>query len=131
MIDPARRKSVHGGPEEFVRQRIIRFMIETMAVPAGLMAVEKELGNTDTVYRADVVVYSRDGKPWMVIECKSPSVRISQDAFDQIGKYNRILKAPYLLVTNGKDHYCCEWMQADGTVRFLEQLPMFPDRPSR
>ncbi len=126
IIDPARRKSVRKGPEESVRQAVISYLTGTIGIPLGLLSVEKVLDDPETKYRADIVVYRRSGVPWMLIECKAPDVELSQDAFDQIGKYNRIVQARYLLVTNGRNHYCCEWDESGQSVDYLDQIPSYP-----
>lgn len=126
IIDPARRKFVRNSPEEGVRQAVIAYLTGTMGIPLGFLSVEKVLNDSETKYRADIVVYNRSGEPWMLVECKAPDVQLSQAAFNQIGKYNRIVKARYLLVTNGRNHYCCEWGESGESVEYLDQLPSYP-----
>lgn len=111
-------------PEERVRQAVISMLMEHLGVPAALMAVEKGIRVQEMMRRPDIVVHDRSGKAWMVVECKAPGVRLSQDTLDQAAGYNRRLGAPYLFVTNGSDHRCAH---IDGeTIEFLETLPHFP-----
>ncbi len=126
VLDPSRRKMVHRGPEEEVRQAVIGFLTARAGIPVGLISVEKEIRRSSALYRADIVVYERDGRPWMVVECKAPGVEITQDTFDQIGSYNRFLNARYLLITNGQEHFCCEWNREEDRIVYLENLPSFP-----
>jgi len=126
IIDPVRRKSVRSGPEERVRQAVISYLNRSIGIPLGLLSVEKGLDDSETNYRADIVVYNRSGEPWMLVECKAPEVQISQSAFDQIGKYNRIVRAKYLLVTNGQSHYCCKCGESGESVKYLQQIPPYP-----
>ncbi|MDA0874985.1 MAG: type I restriction enzyme HsdR N-terminal domain-containing protein [Bacteroidetes bacterium] len=124
MKDPVRRKQVADTPEERVRQAVLTMLMDHLGIPASLMAVEKGIRVQDMVRRPDIVVHDRQGKPWMVVECKAPGVRLSQDTMDQAAGYNRRLGAPYLFVTNGTDHRCAH-IQEEGIV-FLETLPSFP-----
>jgi len=126
IVDPARRKSVKVGPEENVRQALINHLTDTLGIPLGLISVEKEILSSDTTIRADIVVYDRKGTPWMVVECKSPSVKISQQVFEQVARYNAHLRAPYLLVSNGKEHFAWEWESGSNEISFLPDLPTFP-----
>ena len=54
------------------------------------------------------VLQNSDGSIYLVVECKSPKIKISQDTFDQIARYNLALNASYLMVTNGLNHYYCQ-----------------------
>jgi hypothetical protein len=128
VVDPARRKAVVQGPEERVRQNVISLLVREFGVPLGLIAVEKQIADSERSLRPDIVVHTRDGKPWMVIECKAPNVELSQAAFDQIGLYNRITQARYLFLTNGQSHFCCELNGENATVTYLDKLPEYPDR---
>lgn len=126
VFDPVRRKRVHLGPEEGVRQAILVFLVQDLNIPIGLIAVEMDIGDPQATFRADIVVHDRMGKPWMVVECKAPEVRISQDTFDQVSRYNRRLGAPYLLVSNGSMQYCCGQDASTGDLTYLEQMPDYP-----
>lgn len=127
VIDPSRQKAVKAGPEERVRQSTISFIHDEIGVPLGLISVEKQIEKANTEYRADIVVYARDGKPWMIIECKAPSVKLTQAAFDQVGKYNRVVLARYLMITNGEHHYCCSWDVQTRKVSYLDEFPSYPN----
>ena len=73
--------------------------------------------------RADIVLYNADGKPTMIVECKAPNIKITQDAFHQIAKYNFQLKVKYLVVTNGLKHFCCQMDYKKNEITFLEEIP--------
>jgi type I site-specific restriction endonuclease len=77
------------------------------------------------VRRCDFVVYSRNGTPLMIVECKAPAVEIGQQAFDQASRYNQVHKAPYLLITNGKKHFCCKINKIKQSFEFLPEIPHF------
>ena len=110
-------------PEENVRQAVIRFLTEKQAIPAGLIAIETGIRVEGVMRRADVVVYDRAGQPWMIVECKAPHVSISQSTLNQVANYNRVLGAPYLLVTNGSTNLCAHVTPTNTT--FLDALPIW------
>ncbi|MEJ6749356.1 MAG: type I restriction enzyme HsdR N-terminal domain-containing protein, partial [Flavobacteriales bacterium] len=75
--------------------------------------------------RADIVMYNTEGKANIIVECKAPDVKITQDTFNQIAKYNSQLKVKYLLVTNGMNHYCCKMDYESNRITFLEEIPSY------
>lgn len=124
IFDFVRRRFVDLTPEEWVRQHLLRFLTDTYRYPASLLAVEKQVKVNGLSQRADVVVYDREGKPWMIVECKAPSVEITQDTFYQAARYNLSLQVPYYLLTNGLQHYCVGFTGAELVMQ--ETLPLFP-----
>jgi len=123
LKDPVRNKEVASTPEEKVRQAVILYLHGSLNIPKGLMSVEKSILQQGKQKRADLVIYDRKGAPWMVVECKAPSVSINQSVLEQVSNYNRIFGAPYLLVTNGTDHFCVD-IREDEMI-FLENLPVW------
>lgn len=107
IYDPIRRTYVRLTPEEWVRQHFIQYLIQELDVPAGLVAVEAGFEVQGQPQRADAIVHDRAGDPLLLVECKAPRVSIGQDAFDQCARYNVALGAPWLVVTNGQEHYAC------------------------
>ena len=106
--DPVRKKWVVLQPEEWVRQHCIAFLLEDKKYPLELINVEKKIQLNGLSKRYDIIVFQPTGKPHILIECKSPTVSITQKSFDQIAKYNMALNSEYLMVTNGMDHYFCQ-----------------------
>jgi len=127
VVDPSRRKAVKAGPEERVRQSTITFLREEIGVPLGLISVEKGLNMASAEYRADIVVHDRKGEPWMIIECKAPHVNLTQATFDQVSRYNLIVGARFLLITNGNEHFCCESDVRQNKLSYLDRFPIYPD----
>ena len=123
IFDEIRKKYVALTPEEWVRQHFIMFLIHEKKVPAGLMILEKQITMNTMLRRPDILIHNRQGAPVMIVECKAPEVDITQDTFDQIARYNSVLKVPYLLVTNGLRHYCCRMDYQEGTYKFLKDIP--------
>ncbi len=131
ILDAVRQKYVRLTPEEWVRQHLVRLLTERLGYPVGLLAIEKKLEAAGGPRRADVVAHGRDGAPLLIAECKAPAVALSQAVFDQVSRYNAVARAPHLVVTNGREHFCWTVDRAAGTYRFLDTIPPFRtlDRP--
>ena len=124
ILDTVRRKWVRLTPEEWVRQHLLRHLAD-LGYPTGLTAVEKGFDYLGSTWRADVVVVDRQQRPLLIAECKASSVPIDQATFDQLARYNTVVRAHALLATNGLTHYCCV-LGEDGYA-FLEAIPSFSD----
>ena len=125
IFDRTRRKYVRLTPEEWVRQHFIRFLIEEQHVPSALIAVEMGFTYQRMPRRADVVVHDRKGRPLLMAECKAPEVPVRQATFDQVARYNKVVQARYLVVTNGLTHYCWLLDPAAHAYHFLDALPPY------
>lgn len=125
IFDEIRRRFVSLTPEEWVRQHIIRFLTEVKHYPKQLLSIEKAFTRNRLSKRYDLLIYSRSGIPVMIVECKAPVVEISQKVFDQATRYNETYKAPYLLITNGKKHYCCRVDLVHKNYKFLNDIPVY------
>ena len=125
IYDPLRDRYVRLTPEEWVRQHFVQYLIQELDVPAGLVAIEAAFRVQGQPRRADVIVHDRQGDPLLLVECKAPRVSIAQDAFDQGARYNIVLQAPYLVVTNGQTHYACAIDFSDQSYTFLDALPPY------
>ncbi|WP_297702464.1 type I restriction enzyme HsdR N-terminal domain-containing protein [uncultured Eudoraea sp.] len=125
IFDIIRKKFVSLQPEEWVRQHVIHFLSIDKKYPKSLINVEKTLSLNGLRKRYDIVVFNKDGSIHILVECKSPNIIISQDVFDQIARYNLNLKAEYLMVTNGFDHFYCNMNYEEEKYSFLRQIPDF------
>ena len=125
VFDVVRKKYFKLTAEEWVRQHFIHYLNKEKGHPLGLMGVEKMVKYNGLNTRADIVLYNSEGLPDMIIECKAPDVKITQDTFNQIARYNFKLRVRYLVVTNGKKHFCCEINYKKQEINFLEQIPDF------
>lgn len=125
IFDFVRRRFVTLTPEEWVRQHFVRFMVDYYSYPPSLLAIEKQVVVNGLKQRADVVVYNKNGKPWLIVECKASSVKLDEDTLHQVVRYNLTLNVPYLVLTNGLEHFCLEY-QNEAFV-FLPELPSFPN----
>ena len=125
IFDVIRKKFVVLQPEEWVRQHCVQYLIQEKNYPISLINVEKVVLINGLKKRYDIVVFNPDGSLALVVECKAPKVKITQAAFDQIARYNLTLKAPYLMVTNGLNHYFCTMNHDLESFEFLESLPNY------
>lgn len=125
IFDEIRKKFVVLQPEEWVRQHVIRFLMEEKGYPKSLISVEREITINGLSKRFDVVVFSPSANVSLVVECKAPSVVITQSVFDQIARYNLSLNADLLMVTNGLTHYYCQMDYNQKKYHFLNELPKY------
>lgn len=128
ILDTIRRKWVKLTPEEWVRQNFVRYLVGTGHYPAGLIAIEKMFIHNGLKRRTDILVHDRTGTPVMIVECKSHDVSLNDTdgAFDQIVRYNMKLGVPYIVVTNGINHYACK-TESSGNYEFLNYIPLYDD----
>lgn len=125
IYDILRRKWVALTPEEWVRQSFVNFLVSERGFPAPLMANETEVKLNGLSRRCDTVVYDRNLRPLVIVEYKAPSVAITQKVFDQIARYNMVLRADYLIVSNGLRHFCCRF--SDNSYAFVREIPAFAE----
>ncbi|MBJ6369187.1 type I restriction enzyme HsdR N-terminal domain-containing protein [Snuella sedimenti] len=125
IFDSIRKKFVILQPEEWVRQHCLHYLMHVKSVPKSLINVEKELVVNDLKKRYDIVVFNPNGTIHLIIECKAPNITISQNTFDQIARYNLVLNADYLMVTNGFNHYYCQMDFKAERYIFLKDIPNY------
>ena len=125
VFDPLRRRFVALTPEEEVRQKTLYLLVEHLGVPAGLLAVEYSVKVNGLDKRADAVVFGNEGRPLMIVECKAPSVTLTDAVLEQALRYHSVLQPQYLLLTNGMVSYC---YKAEGaSLRPLDHLPDYKE----
>lgn len=125
IFDPVRKKYFVLTPEEWVRQNFVQFLAGERNYPFSLIAIEVGLKYNQLQKRADILIYNTKGEPLLMVECKAPEVKISQDTFDQLARYNMAFKVKYLVVTNGMNHFCCEMNYETNTYQYLDMIPAF------
>tara|TARA_B110000114_G_C14742566_1_gene257692 strand:- start:64 stop:510 length:447 start_codon:yes stop_codon:yes gene_type:complete len=125
VFDVVRKKYFKLTSEEWVRQHFIHYLNTDKNYPISLMGVEKMLKYNNLKKRADIVIYNKLGDATMIVECKASSVNLNQEVFYQIARYNFVLKVKYLVVTNGRMHYCCSIDYRTKKVDFLKDIPVF------
>ena len=123
IFDNLRKKYMVLTPEEWVRQNFVQFLIEAKKYPTSLIAIEKQVIVNNLKKRSDILVFNKEGNPHIIVECKAPKIKITQATFDQIARYNLKLKANFLIVTNGLEHFYCKMDFEKETYIFLKEIP--------
>jgi hypothetical protein len=130
IFDKIRHKYLLLSPEEWVRQNFIRYLVENKEYPSSLIALEMPFSLNDTNLRSDIVIYNKQGKIIVLVECKSPQVSLSQKVFDQAAGYNLKLNSEILIITNGMSHYCCRLDYKNRKWVFLSDIPNYKELES-
>ncbi len=124
IFDPVRRTWVLLQPEELVRQLFIYYCISTNLSSVNTMSIERQISVNDLHRRYDIALHDAHGAPWLLVECKAPTVPVSQKTMDQIAQYNIALQVPFLIITNGIDTYGC---RIDFDNKSFEEIFEMPD----
>jgi hypothetical protein len=125
IFDEIRKKFLVLTPEEWVRQHVVQYIIQEKGYPKSLIKLEGGLKLHSLQKRTDIMVYNTNGEKILLVECKAPSVKITQKAFDQIARYNIIHQVPLLFVSNGLEHFTCQINLQERNYQFVENLPHF------
>lgn len=123
ILDQQRHKYVRLTPEEWVRQHMVHYLVNSKHYPGQLIVNEGIVELNGMKKRFDTVVFDRQGRPMLIAEYKAPSVKITQKVFDQIASYNMKLHVDYLLVSNGLQHFCCQVNWEENGYTFLKEVP--------
>jgi hypothetical protein len=122
MFDEIRKKEVVLTPEEWVRQHFIQFLINEKNYPRSLIKLEGGMKLNQTARRTDIVLFNNKGEKVLLVECKAPSVKITQQVFDQVARYNWVHRVPLLAVTNGLHHFYCKIDFDNESFGFIPEL---------
>lgn len=106
--------------EEWVRQNFVNYLTTQLNYPSTVIAVEKEISLNDLKKRFDILVYDKQHKPWMLIECKEPKVNLSEDVLQQVLRYNISVPVEYIVITNGTT--TVGWKKEIG-LKLLGEMP--------
>lgn len=123
IFDIIRKKYIVLTPEEWVRQHFVHYLVYSLNYPKSLFKVESGLSYNKMQKRSDILVYDHEMNPFLLVECKSYTVPINQQGFNQISVYNSKINAKYLVLTNGLKHYCCT--KSNQGYEFLDEIPEF------
>ena len=125
IFDSFRKKWVTLTPEEWVRQNILQYITRIKNYPSSLIAIEKEISLGELKKRCDMVIYDRESKPWMIIECKEMNIVLDEKVLEQILRYHITLPAKHLVITNGS--YCYGFIKKDDQFIETEEMPFYPE----
>ncbi|MBQ2322188.1 MAG: type I restriction enzyme HsdR N-terminal domain-containing protein [Bacteroidales bacterium] len=123
----SRRRFVALTPEEWVRQHFLAHMISNLGYPPGLVQAEAPVRIGSSRQRADIVAFSRQMEPLVIVECKAPQVQLSQLTLNQACRYLSVLSARAVVLTNGLSHYCVTISPGNSAPHFAHSLPTWQD----
>jgi hypothetical protein len=121
IFDPLRRKWLRLTPEEWVRQNFVQYLVQVKQYPAALIAMEKIIRLGELKKRFDILVYDQHHHPWMMVECKAPSVKLDETVLHQLLRYHISVPTGFLVISNGNTSY--GWQKKDRNLLLLNELP--------
>jgi hypothetical protein len=124
IFDIIRRKYLLITPEEWVRQHVLHWLINQHRYPKSLIRTESGLQYNQLAKRTDILVYDREGKTFLLVECKASHIPLTEAVLEQAIRYNAILQAPYLLISNGLEHFLYQIHQGEAVI--LDEIPLYP-----
>jgi len=123
IFDESRKTWLKLTPEEWVRQNFIRYLVHAKNYPSSLVALEKKIMVGEMIKRFDILVFNKEHKPWMMVECKSTTISLNDDVLQQVLRYNIALPVQYLVITNGTS--CMAFKKHDTQLVPLDEIPVF------
>lgn len=123
IFDTIRRQWLVLNEEEWVRQNFIRYLVQNLHYPSAFIAVEKEIALGELKKRFDILIYDRDHKPWMMVECKAKAINLRDSVLEQLLRYNISVPVSFLIITNG--HYTYGWEKIGIDLKLIEQMPLW------
>ncbi|MDJ1505989.1 type I restriction enzyme HsdR N-terminal domain-containing protein [Xanthocytophaga agilis] len=127
IFDILRKKYIYLTPEEWVRQHFVHLLLNKYSYPKALIKAESAVIYNQLPKRADLLVFDRNGKPFLLIECKDTLVPLDDLVLQQAARYNHIVQAPYVILVNGLEWFCYQANTESGPFLLLEDIPLFPD----
>jgi len=125
IFDELRKKFIVLTPEEWVRQHLVQYLIQDLEYPRSLIKLESGLYYHKMPKRSDILIFNRNGRPLMIVECKAPKIVLNKDTFYQVAMYNAALKADYITISNGLKHFCCKIDHETNDYQFLPEIPSY------
>ena len=125
IFDAHRKKQVVLTPEEWVRQHLVRYLLDHLGYPGGLTQLEKKVNVNGLPRRFDLSVMNPEGRFVLLAECKAPHVALTPDTVYQVAAYGKFIPPQFYLLTNGLRHIC--FRASDTGIEFLEEIPSYID----
>jgi len=123
LYDPVRKNWLVLQPEELVRQLMLCHLIAELGYKASHLQTERGLKvHQQQNRRTDILAFDREIRPFLLVECKAPQVKLDEKTFWQAVHYNQALHAPFIVVTNGLQTYCCRVAER----RLCSEIPRSP-----
>lgn len=125
IFDEFRKKWIVLTPEEWVRQHVLMYVFKEKGYPKSLISVEKLVNVNGLKQRFDAVLFNNNARPIAIIECKSPSIKITEEVFYQALRYNAQIGAPYIVLTNGINTYCGNIDIINKKFSYIKEIPSY------
>jgi hypothetical protein len=125
VFDELRKLWVRLTPEEWVRQNFIQYLLQVKKYPASYIAVERRMKLAEVNKRFDLLVFDHTARPWLMIECKAPSMKIDSRVIWQAFHYNLAMPVKYLVLTNGET--CSAYVKAENDFVEIQALPGYSE----
>jgi len=125
ILDEFRNKFIKITPEEWIRQNFLKFITEHLKYPKSLLKIESKINKDNTRKRTDIIVMDKSLNPFMLVECKNTNIELNQETLNQIAQYNLKVKAPFIVITNGLNHYIFEINFENNKVTQLNNFPEY------
>ncbi|WP_185868489.1 type I restriction enzyme HsdR N-terminal domain-containing protein [Blattabacterium cuenoti] len=109
--------------EELTRQYIIFLLKKIRNYEYTNILVEFPICINGIHKRTDILVIKTHQKPHILIECKSPCIKITQKTFDQISMYNTVINAPFLWISNGITNLLFKIDKLNKKYSFEKKIP--------
>jgi len=123
IFDNIRKQWLVLNEEEWVRQNFVQYLIQVLQYPAAFIALEKEIMLGELKKRFDILVYDKDHRPWMMIECKATAIALNEAVLQQVLRYNISVPVPFLVITNG--HSTFAWERTGVALNLIQQMPLW------
>ena len=107
-------------PEEWVRRHVIGWLVSVKRIPELSISQEYPVTINGMAQRADIVVMDERANPYILVECKAADVDIDEKVLDQARRYNAVVGARFVIITNGRKIFCYEHSQ--GLYRAVSSL---------
>ena len=103
IYDLVRKNYLLLTPEEWVRQHWIHYYITVKSYAVSALVTEKKIVLNGLTKRIDLLVTEK-AQPKILIECKAPHIKLTEKTFEQTARYNSIIGASEIILTNGLQH---------------------------
>ena len=125
IFDLIRKKYLILTPEEWVRQNLVRYFINDLNYPKGLIKTESSLKYNNLKKRSDILIFNNDMTHFLVVECKSYKLKLNKSHISQSAMYNKIYKSKYVMISNGLDHIVCKYDWNNDSFEFMKSIPKY------
>ena len=103
IYDHVRKSYLLLTPEEWVRQHWIHYYLHVKSFSASALILEKKIVLNGLTKRIDLLITEKT-QPKILIECKAPHIKLTEKTFEQTARYNSVVGASEIILTNGLQH---------------------------